>query len=499
MWLKSFCTIAFFALLFSFNVGHAQNWRPFNSSEKYNYSRTNVNHIVRTAYVDSVTVENGDSVYHFNRILKVCDTCGDNICGNGPYYFDCYAFPDQPSLYYREMLDQGNGDFLFRNPNDFLVKTLANQGQAWICDSTTNLIATVNSVYASNILGSVDSLKLILIGNSDTLIISKSHGVIQFPDLDGGRVYHLEGIHGRDLGKLVPGFWEIYDIDSGDVFEYLYRSSLPTWHDTAAISKVTITKRVVSGDSIILDYQEIYRHSTFQIDDTTNELTVDTGIQAGQWIFDESQSPLSKFPHERFRSRKTYGSWTYTSNRWTPMSFRDNLGQGGEKIIGTSYSNEYEIDPGDTVVTGSIYDYGFHEIYLTGLGMIDQYFSSIAGVETTKLRGYYKAKDSASWGSITPDSLILGSTWQVGIEEPIEDKFVIYPNPASGRINIEFESQGARDLRLMNSIGIAILEAKVETKSTWIDVQNLSKGIYFLEMKYQDSIVQKRILITRQW
>lgn len=181
------------------------------------------------------------------------------------------------------------------------------------------------------------------------------------------------------------------------------------------------------------------------------------------------------------------------------MSFRDNLGQGGEKIIGTSYSNEYEIDPGDTVVTGSIYDYGFHEIYLTGLGMIDQYFSSIAGVETTKLRGYYKAKDSASWGSITPDSLILGSTWQVGIEEPIEDKFVIYPNPASGRINIEFESQGARDLRLMNSIGIAILEAKVETKSTWIDVQNLSKGIYFLEMKYQDSIVQKRILITRQW
>jgi hypothetical protein len=82
----------------------------------------------------------------------------------------------------------------------------------------------------------------------------------------------------------------------------------------------------------------------------------------------------------------------------------------------------------------------------------------------------------------------------------ISSKINIYPNPATDKINISLNLNTNSDIEitLFNSIGnnvfTTLLKDKKQVIKT-IDVENMNKGIYFLEIKSESNKTIKKIII----
>lgn len=82
----------------------------------------------------------------------------------------------------------------------------------------------------------------------------------------------------------------------------------------------------------------------------------------------------------------------------------------------------------------------------------------------------------------------------------IISKINIYPNPATNRININLNLNSYSDIEitLFNSIGNVVYSTLIKDKKQFlktIDVENLNKGIYFLEIKTDGNKTIKKIII----
>jgi hypothetical protein len=80
--------------------------------------------------------------------------------------------------------------------------------------------------------------------------------------------------------------------------------------------------------------------------------------------------------------------------------------------------------------------------------------------------------------------------------EDIADKIVdIFPNPNSGKfyiqINTKFENI---ELTISDISGKIILKQKLNSNSYFFDISDKSKGIYLLQIKADNFIINKKIL-----
>lgn len=74
----------------------------------------------------------------------------------------------------------------------------------------------------------------------------------------------------------------------------------------------------------------------------------------------------------------------------------------------------------------------------------------------------------------------------VGLNEPRNNTFTVFPNPVTTHVNIAFLS-GMESVRLYNSNGQLLLEKLCEgAANVTIDMKNFSKGLYFIQMAGSD-------------
>lgn len=82
----------------------------------------------------------------------------------------------------------------------------------------------------------------------------------------------------------------------------------------------------------------------------------------------------------------------------------------------------------------------------------------------------------------------------LGIEDHYKKLFSVYPNPVSERINIRnYSSKNLSKLRLLSIQGIVLLE----TNENHILTQNLSNGMYLLELIAEDGYKQVEKIIKK--
>jgi hypothetical protein len=82
----------------------------------------------------------------------------------------------------------------------------------------------------------------------------------------------------------------------------------------------------------------------------------------------------------------------------------------------------------------------------------------------------------------------------------VSSKINIYPNPATDKINVNISLNSYSDIEitLFNSIGNIVYNTLVKDKKQifkTIDVENINKGIYFLEIKTDRNKTIKKIII----
>lgn len=97
------------------------------------------------------------------------------------------------------------------------------------------------------------------------------------------------------------------------------------------------------------------------------------------------------------------------------------------------------------------------------------------------------------------DTNIVKTTIQntAGVQENIVSEFKVYPNPASGKVNLHIQNSNATsfDLTITDILGKTILKSKLQNNDTNLDISSLTNGIYLITLEGGGARVSKKLII----
>jgi len=451
----------------------AQPWSPLTLHEKYDFRSDGYNFITNTIWTDSAKVEGGDSVYYLNRIVTGCDTCWGGIKLSG-----------QPGFLKSRMVMKPDGICNFRDPGSVVIKTHALTGDSWLFDTVNNIQAQVTTGQVGQVFGTSDSIKEILLSNGLLIRLSKNFGLLKFPYYgDGSYYYTLEGIEGRNVGKLVPKFAEIYDFNPGDVFQYEGKSmsySVPNGGGSGYLEKIRILEKdsiaghytyniqriscswSLSVQGIPWDTVHSYSYDTLDFQDSLTHLA---NYYPGQIVENPISTSLCGPNTCYFRSLddanqvflKCIGAFNLCDD---PATF----------IHGTAATPPL---PWFVLLPGTIDVY--LNVFKPGLGNTYYHLMFFEKEELRELVGYIKNGDTT--GYIYPDDLILQ-----GIKNDNANReWMIRPNPAVNFLHVSRPASFVdAEAVIRNMAGVLVRKMPFKTG---IDISDLAPGNYFITIK----------------
>jgi len=87
-------------------------------------------------------------------------------------------------------------------------------------------------------------------------------------------------------------------------------------------------------------------------------------------------------------------------------------------------------------------------------------------------------------------SVSEGVVWGLGIGEDEMNSLSIYPNPTNGVINIEgLDTEVSSTISIFNSIGKMVLSQQVNSEIERLDMNDLPKGLYIIQVQNKDGLV----------
>ncbi|MEW4922783.1 immunoglobulin domain-containing protein [Algibacter sp. 2305UL17-15] len=95
---------------------------------------------------------------------------------------------------------------------------------------------------------------------------------------------------------------------------------------------------------------------------------------------------------------------------------------------------------------------------------------------------------------ITRANITLVIDANLTVDETDKNSFSIYPNPTNNIINIKLGNYQEAQATLFDTNGRKILEQKLTTENTIMDIGNLNSGMYVFHIKTKDDMVVKRII-----
>jgi hypothetical protein len=189
---------------------------------------------------------------------------------------------------------------------------------------------------------------------------------------------------------------------------------------------------------------------------------------------------------------------TYGDGRQDEAFHFSKMDDGGYLIPGfsTSYTNATDSTQMMIIRTDSLGFSGCHEqdarpvIDMTNFITQQLFFQQSGGIGISTV-----TSSSLVWNLLAEDACLY---IQVG-ESPQEDAYV-FPNPASGLLNIKHSAPGTTTISLFNLVGELVLAVQPEAGQdlvTTLDVSKLAPGIYFLKLNTPASQVSKKIIVQK--
>jgi hypothetical protein len=471
---KTACTILCFLHLIS--LLNAQDWAPIRLDDKHHFvAQEEELTLINTIWIDSVTVIDGDSLFHFNTIAKI-DDCSD------PYY--CPVDLKAQQFLQTSMTKlAGSGRYTFSGEHPFVIEAQFPLGGMWFFEA--GVTAFVDGIGEAMIYGQQDSIKIITLTNDESFILSKSFGLLNFPAYWEEREYEAIGLQESQVGITIPDFLDYHNFEVGDVFQYrsfsgAYMSEPTTTED---IDKYTILSKEVIGDSL-------FRYEARRVGQRTVTVimpVVTQELDTVTWEFINSPD----HPTNQFSG--------------TASGFGDIVGQDLQSEIDFGILNCYLTEEGKVIkIIGERDEDGDLSVplfkvsennpdsaYTTGPEVYFEQYDETCGMtamgmayfevgQSRTLMGYIK--DGVQVGEITPDDIILPNE-EVFAEVP---KIWLSPNPTSDVLNVRSNTSQLSNqlLRIFNNKGQIVYQETIPALTTEmsIDVSHLPKGEYFLSI-----------------
>lgn len=454
----------------------SQNWNVFNKAYRYNYKFDNSALISNVLFVQSYTVlTNSDTIYDINKIGIVS---GNILTAN------------QPQFLQHSIVKKADGSVMFQSPGSITVLPTCTLNQTWLFDSNLNYSATCVAITTVNIFSIVDSLRIILVNNTDSVLLSKKFGIIKYPHLYGlNKYYRLVGIENKatyDLnplyGEKVPNAWDFYDYYIG--YQWCYESSFHNGdYGSGQMQGCEQSTQVVKTKSITPTGY------IYNIDKTSKSSN-----------FDYAYCTYSLAPITFTNTNLAYDASNFPGGLSSP-SLRENKMYPG-MVDG---SGQMQLVKLGTDNVGRVYKYAGKSCASMGVNMPNQnepagygYISSNTYSATGML---YSLSFGVGKGKLTENidclcfyrycATCYGTVGTFEIKKN-EVQNLIYPNPANTALNFPINSKGL--VRVLNSLGVLVKEEFIEYKNT-MDISALSNGLYFVEIQSDSFKATQKLII----
>jgi hypothetical protein len=494
----------------------AQEWSPVNLTDKYNYRLDNDPVITQTTWQTNFSVNGSDTTFFFNKTF--CDTCV-TIYG-GPIWCDtCYAQRNLPRFFGYTVLKTAGGICNFRDPGSRMIELFAQLNDTWLFDTLNNITAQVIFSGTGNVLSNSDSVKTLLLSSGDTVQFSKNYGVTIWPNGYGQNSYYrLAGIHGRNIGELVPRTNEYFDFNVGDMFEYESHyqacNASPVIH--SVIRKYTITSATVNGDTIM------YHVTGNAKDHYSNNNPWNPYSGTSHFLFSYDIYVVDSAGHvgnlfngemvgSEGRTMSTacsgLGDYTGPSFPVTGISlagtylFKDSIGidaiglgvDGDISYYGleTTLFDAFQVysQSGDTLIPYLVSFTSTSIVVLKkGLGQVSGLFEDFESYYSEHLTAYRKGNDTV--GVFTTDDVLNG------ISAANETAAInVYPNPSSGTMTVELPVNANTDIHITDLQGRVVKTFTHLGGQTAIHAGDLADGTYLLQISSAEGNTQQKIVI----
>jgi len=345
-----------------------------------------------------------------------------------------------------------------------------------------------------------DSVSTFLLSNSDTIIISKNHGILKFPTFQNHEHYKLVGIE-NSFGIQIPMFNDFFNFNIGDIFEYHTNEgagSYPSYHINA-IMKITIVNKIVHGDSLLYICNKKQR-----------VIAINYILQTNDTSYSEKNDTLLYINYlNSFINKYSCDTISINVNFANPVNlYYDTNYECLTKYFGGYYGLPYLNYMNDIMVYSYYYgidlnpfpiylediapfpswwnnfynNRGLSFLYGEGLGLIEKECKSTEmgphGNYSYSLKLKAAQTQNRNFGTFTNDSLLASVTQ---IHDNAE--LFVYPNPAHNYLVLEnWQPRNTFILSICDINGQELIKQQIYYNKQQIDISNLSKGVYFVRL-----------------
>lgn len=475
--LLAYCTLA----------AHAQNWALLNPAYRYNYSNDGTDTISNQIRVMQVDTLGPDSFrYELNSVTELCDTC------QGPQVF---LRTNRAQFLQRSVL-AGTTTWHFSDPGSFTILPHSGVGTSWLFDTLANVQATVTVIDTVVQFGTSVPRKTIQLSNGNEIQLSETYGILSWIG------HSLIGVHGADVGSLIPPVSAFYPYQAGDVIQYRtdYNNCWPcNGHDSQF--KITIAQAVDQDSAIAINgwltgythhYQEFgfgnYSHWYTYVDEPTT-WTAGSGTLP---FFDL----IGSYPGQLMGPVLSTGAF------WSGLLCiaRHGIDTNGryiircEQIPGVGYFTQpisvmsgplIEVQPQFEFCSDAWPPCGVE--YRDGTGLVQYGGSFFETQESYVLDGTVVAGDTTGT-VLTNDQLLV-------VHEAVRTtSYAISPNPANDIITVEGVRTGEA-ITILDATGRSVLTRNATSTREGIAIDHLPAGVYLL--RCGNARVPHRFLIAR--
>ncbi|MBL7894544.1 MAG: T9SS type A sorting domain-containing protein, partial [Bacteroidia bacterium] len=132
----------------------------------------------------------------------------------------------------------------------------------------------------------------------------------------------------------------------------------------------------------------------------------------------------------------------------------------------------------------------------SGVGVTGNVFSpATTGTFNVK----YDYTINATCSQTTSVTFTVDACVGISESEKLNHSISVYPNPAANKLFVEMENELSSEieLNLINIDGRKVKSLRLFSKRQEIDVNELSAGIYFVEIGNEKALIRKKLIITR--
>ena len=121
--------------------------------------------------------------------------------------------------------------------------------------------------------------------------------------------------------------------------------------------------------------------------------------------------------------------------------------------------------------------------------------SGSAGLLSANYQKFSVAQAASQLWYLHPDGTI--HSYSVGIETAENSDIRMYPNPAADKVTVELQNTTATEICVMDIYGKTVVRQAVNSQSEVLDLGNLAKGMYFVQIRNNSKVEATQKLIKK--